>query len=312
MDKGKHRKLGLFVPTFHKDYNKVSASIWIRVLQMVRYYRTLGIQVHINNPFYKYDAAIYYRSPTGRSYHIIKYLKQTSKKVYFDTCVNYFALHPHTGQVQVDYMKKIARMVDGVICSTANICEYASGYSKDVFIMDDPIDLTHFQYVKNTYNFDMPLFGWSGISVKIPVLNEYAKDIDNRILLITDKAVFNQSLDFRYKYIQWRHETFPFVISQVDIALLNRHYDNIYDKGNSSFKALVFAAQSVPIIASRLPSYEKLAGYYDGIVFLEDYQGRLNQAIIALKARNFDAEKVRKYYSCENQASRLLSYLKIL
>ena len=96
LGKERRKKLGLFIPTFYRDYNKVSASIWIRVLQMVPHYENLEIEVHINDPFRTYDVAIYYRLATQRSYNIIKYLKHVSKKVYFDTCVNYFDLHKHT------------------------------------------------------------------------------------------------------------------------------------------------------------------------------------------------------------------------
>ncbi len=307
--KDRKMKLGLFVPMLSRDYNKIPASAWIRLYQMVPYYQSLGIEVHVNNPFHSYDAAIYFRIADRKSYYFIRFLKGISRRVYFDTCVNYFELHEHTDRDTVRYMHKISGIVDGIICSTDNICGHARQYNDNVFVMDDPVDTKHFRYVRSSPNLDDPLFGWSGISVKAHFLNEYARQIDNRVLLVTDRRIFEQDLDFRYQYVQWQYDTFPLSISQVDVALLNRTYDTVYDQGHSSFKALVFAVQGVPIVASKVPSYLKLAGYYEGIVFLEDFGQDLVAALDALKGRNYDPTTARRFYSCENQVRRVVNWM---
>jgi hypothetical protein len=297
-------KLGLFVPTLNKDYNKVSASIWIRVYQMIKHYESFGIKVYINNPFIKYDIVIFYRWSNSTSLNIIKYLKKISKKVYWDTCVNYYELHSNTNQKQVDITKEISSIVDGVIVSTDEISKRAKKFN-NVFIMDDPIDFEHFKYKKEFINFDNPIFGWSGISSKAVFLNKYKYDIKN-LNVISDKK---PSIELDYKFYKWRYESFPYLISKIDIALLPREFeDDPYNIGHSSFKALVFAAQGVPIIANKLPSYEKLSKYYNGISFLEDYN-ELDEVQKSFSNKLFKIDSVKEYYSCENQAFRLLNFL---
>ena len=51
-------KLGLFITTKETDYNKVQASFWNRIFQMIDYYRDLGVDVTLNNYFKRYDAVI--------------------------------------------------------------------------------------------------------------------------------------------------------------------------------------------------------------------------------------------------------------
>lgn len=53
-------RLGLFVPTFIKDFNRVSASIWIRAYQMIPYLWKLGVNVHVNNPFLPHEIPMYW------------------------------------------------------------------------------------------------------------------------------------------------------------------------------------------------------------------------------------------------------------
>lgn len=301
-------KLGLFVPTLKKDYNEVSASIWIRAYQMVKYYESFGIKVYINNPFIKYDATIFYRWSNNISLNIIKYLKKISDKVYWDTCVNYYELHSNTNQKQVDITKLISSIVDGVITSTDEIAKRASMYNENIFVMDDPIDFEHFKYQKTNINLTNSVFGWSGVSKKATFLNEYKKKIAN-LLVISEKK---PKLDIDYKFYEWRYESFPYLISKIDIALLPREFENDpYNIGHSSFKALVFASQGIYIVANKLPSYEKLSQYYGGIVFLEDYEN-FTEAIAVLKTKELDFSKVKEYYSCENQAYNLLNFLGFL
>jgi len=301
-------KLGLFVPTLKKDYNKVSASIWIRVYQMVKYYESFGIKVYINNPFIKYDATIFYRWSNDASLNIIKYLKKISNKVYWDTCVNYYELHSNTNEKQVDITKQISSIVDGVITSTDEISNRARLYNENIFVMDDPVDFEHFKYKKYDVNFNDPIYGWSGISSKANFLNKYKDNIKNLTIISNNKP----TLDMNCEFYKWRYESFPYFISKIDIALLPREFkNNPYNIAHSSFKALVFAAQGIPIIANKLPSYEKLSSRYQGIVFLEDFDN-LNEAQESLKTRSLQIDSLKEYYSCENQAFRLLKYLGVI
>ena len=298
-------KIGLFVPTHRRNYNKVSASIWIRVLQMKAYYEMLGMTVSINNPFQKYDIAILYRLPTKNMYRLLQLLKFTSKKTYYDVCVNYFELHEKTNELQVEINNKMAKEVDGIICSTEEISKRALKYNNNVQIIDDPLNFSHFKYIKKNINFDDPVYGWSGISHKAHAIENFRKEINN-LLIISEKK---PDINMKFRFVKWRYESFPYLLSKIDIAFLPReNIDNNYNIGHSSFKALVFASEGIPIIANKIPSYEKLALFYDGIVFLEDYL-TFQDAKKELSKRSFAIDRLQDFYSCENQAFKLLRFI---
>ncbi len=303
-------RIGLFVTSLNTDYNKTPASYWIRILQMMEYYRDLGADVHLNNYFRKYDAAIVFRKSKPKYYRIIQYLKLISKKVYFDTCINIFSMHEEIDELRLKYAKKIAQTADGLICASNRIGEYAKPYAKSIYVMEDPLNTRHFSGFKDYVNFDNPVFGWSGVGAKSVYLNSFAGEISDNIIIISEPQINRVKLNFKYEYIPWNYESFPQDILKCDIALLPRDYSDSYNDSHSSFKALVFAASGIPVIASKVPSYTDLAKYYDAIVFLEDFDNSPGKCIEALRSRSRDPRRVRDHYSCENQALGLLNYFK--
>ena len=303
-------KIGLFVTSLEKDYNKTPASYWIRILQMMEYYRETGARVYLNNYFHSYDVAIIFRKAKRKYYYILRYLKIISNKVYFDTCINIFDLHEEIGPDRLKYAKKIAKVADGIICASHKIAEYARPYSQSVYVMEDPVDLRHFSGIKTNVNYDSPVFGWSGVGLKSVFLNRFAKEISGRMILISEPGINKVQLDFDYKYIPWNYQTFPSDILKCDIALLPRDYNDPYNDSHSSFKALIFAVHGIPVIASKVPSYVEMAKYYEGIVFLEDYNFDLHACMNALRGLNLDVSRVREHYSCASQAEGLIEYFK--
>ncbi|MDH5546853.1 MAG: hypothetical protein OEZ43_14770 [Gammaproteobacteria bacterium] len=301
-------KLGLFFTNTNRDYNKSAASTWIRIWQMIDPYKALGVEVSFNNFFKKYDVAIVYRKSKPKYYYILKYLKLISKTVYFDTCINLFEKSWEISDERLEYAHKIAKTADGIICASSQIARFSAPYANSVYTMEDPINLDHFSTLKGDINFDKPLFGWSGVAQKSVFLNRYASEIDKRIHLITDNTITDEQLEFEYIYTQWRYETFPKELIKCDIALLPRDLNSSYNLGHSAFKALVFAVLGIPIIADKIPSYIDLTQYYDGIVFLDDYDNSIEKCIEALRLRSLDTTKVRKHYSLENQAKMQVEY----
>lgn len=306
----KKLRIGLFVTSLEKDYNNTSASYWIRILQMIDYYEKLGVEVHLNNYFRRYDAAIVFRKSKPTYYHIIRYLKLWSKSVYFDTCINIFSTHEEISEERLKYVHKIAKVTNGVICASHRIAEHAKPYANSVYIMEDPVNLKHFSHQKQNINFSNPIFGWSGVGAKSVFLNRYANDISGRIIIISEPQIEKVTLNFKFEYMRWQYETFLSDLLMCDIAILPRDYNDPYNDSHSSFKALVFASIGIPIIASKVPSYVELSKFYDGIVFLEDFKNSINDCITELKTRSMDTTDVRSHFSCENQAEGLLRYIK--
>ncbi len=303
-------KLGLFLPQNKTDYNQIAASYWIRIFQMIEFYEDLGIEVHVNKPFKTYDIAIFYRKIKPKYYFYLKYLKVISNNLYFDTCINVFDLHEEIDSERLKTAYKFAEICDGFICASDVISEKSRPFTKRSFVMEDPVNPKHLNTKKTNINLDNPTFGWTGIPHKSTYLNKYAKILDNRTILITKESIKDESLDFSYQFKKWDYNTFNESLLLCDIAFLPRHIDTKYNSGHSSHKALVFAWLGIPIIANKIPSYVKLSNYYDGIVFLEDYQDDIQKCIEVLKKRSFDTSRVTEYYSCSNQAQRLLQFFK--
>jgi hypothetical protein len=300
--------IGLFVTSLDKDYNKSPASYWIRILQMMDYYKKQGAEVHLNNYFLKYDVCIVFRKPKAKYYYIMRYLKLISKTVYFDTCINIFHQHEELDSNRLKYAHKIGMIADGLICASHQIAEYARPHVKSVHVMEDPLDVSHFNLIKQDINFAEPVFGWAGVGPKSLYLNKFADRISGNIIIISDPKIKNTVLHFNYTHIPWNFKNFPADLLRCDIALLPRNYDDPYNDSHSSFKALVFASMGIPVIANAIPSYRELAKYYDGIVFLEDHDNSIEICIKELKGRNLNTDRLKKYYSCENQAANLLRF----
>jgi hypothetical protein len=298
-------RIGLFVPTPRRDYNRVQSAIWIRAFQMAEPLRALGHDVSINNPFRRYDVAIYHRGMKWKSVFFIRFLKLIAKRVYWDTCVDYFQEHEAATNEMVASSRKIARIADGVCVPSEGIADSARRHSDNVFVMPDPIDLQHFTEVKKSVCWDEPVFGWSGVSVKAGSLDDYAAVLDGRTRIISDSP---PALSFRYEFERWSYADFPAALGRCDVAFLPRTLDSTYTINNSSFKALVFAVLGIPIIANRLPSYDVLSQHYDGIVFLEDYGGDAIAALGALRERSLDVARVRRAYDRFMWGDRLSSW----
>jgi len=309
-------RIGLFVPTFSRNYNKVSASIWIRVFQMVEFYEAEGCSVYINNPLLKYDVAIYYRGVDYKAINIIRYLKKISRLVLWDTCVNYFENNYANNQYQIDNARKISSIVDAIIVTTGPLYKVAKKYNNNVLQMPECINFNKFNKVKKRINFDNTIFGWSGASHKAYPLNAYGNSIDGNITLITDDNIYKHSLNFRYSHRKWNYKEFLNDILSTDVCLAPRNFDNEYDLMHSSFKILVFSVCGIPIITNKLPSYVELASYYDGIYFLEDYKNDFISTFDALKNDFIDNKnilsisRVKEEFSCEKSAERLLNYVR--
>lgn len=299
-------RLGIFVPTPYRDYDRVQSAIWIRALQMLQPMRAAGWDVSLNNPFQLYDVAIYHRGMQRRSVGFVRFLKHIARRVYWDTCVDYFDEHEASSALQVACARKIAGLVDGVCVPTRGIAQSAARFSDNVFVMPDPVDLSHFSGRKTLFDLDSPLVGWSGVAKKAAFLAPYAEFLDGRTLIISESP---PELPFRYEFVHWTHAAFPTDLLKCDVAFLPRTLDSSYTLNNSSFKALVFAVLGIPIIASSLPSYREMSETFKAVAFLEDFGDSPWRALASLKQMSADPAHVRQAYDPYLWATRLSEWI---
>ena len=72
------------------NYDKVSASVWIRCLQLIPYLEEQGIRCRINDFYSNSDISIFVRWQDVQAFQHLKKQKDLKKIVIFDQCVNYF------------------------------------------------------------------------------------------------------------------------------------------------------------------------------------------------------------------------------
>ena len=298
-------KLGLFIPTRQRNYNNISASLWIRCLQMVPYYKAIGIDVHINNPFRKYDISIFFRGVNDLDYNFIRFLKKISYKVLWDTVVDYYVEHDACNSKQRINAERISSLVDGIIVSSRQLSINAMNFNENVFYMPDPVDIKFFCLYKKYVNYDFPIFGWSGVSSKISDLKKYSEILSGRTIIISDNY---KDVGFKHDFHKWNYNSFPRLISHCDIGFFPRKVDGPYNLSHSSFKILVFAIQGLPIIANKIPSYVELSDYYPSICFLEDVED-IVEAINFLKNKSRSVETLMEHYSCDIWSQKTHEFL---
>lgn len=303
-------KLGLFFTNTDRDYNKSAASTWIRIWQMIDAYEKEGVEVSLNNFFKTYDVAIVFRKSKPKYYYILRYLKLISKTVYFDTCINLFEKSWEISDKRLKCAHKIAKAADGIICASKQIARFSEPHANSVYSMEDPVNLEYFSEIKKDINLDNPVFGWGGVAKKSKYLNQYKEAINGRIHIISEESIKMEDLQFEYEFSKWQYETFNKELLKCDIALLPRDISSSYNQGHSAFKALVYAVSGIPIIADKVPSYVDMSAYYDGIVFLDEYDNDINKCIEELKNRSIDTSRVRDHYSLKNQCKLQLEYFR--
>lgn len=275
LENKKKLKVVWFIPVTHDDYNRMSASIWIRCLQLLPWLEKYGIESVVNEKGSDADIAVFVRMQDEKALQMAKAQKNSGKTVVFDLVVNYFEeaevrhLGKQVNKQHIDECQAMLTIADAVTCASEFISEKASEYHALTYYLPDSVNPSHFRYKKKREDFFRDNINaiWSGYSVKarelepiLPLLKE--KGIG--LTIVSEKKpnlripgiFFRKSLDFRF--IPWKYETFPESIMQGDLSLGSRDLDTPYNLGHSIFKIGVFMAQGVPAIASPVPSYHDL------------------------------------------------------
>ncbi len=259
-------RVGWFLPTDKRDFNRMSASVWIRCLQLLPYLEERGVDSKVNEPDADADVAVFVRWQDGQAYRLARRLRKKGQRVVFDLCVNYF---DETGLFEGGYgtprerVKECARMAqvaDVITCASAFIAERAQKHHPWAVYLPDSIDGRHFRVIKDAQDFGRPDLRavFSGTSQKAGELEPILPLLRSRGMSLTVIANAPPPLSIPYRFVPWAYETFPQHIVEGEICVAHRPVDNPYNKGHSLFKVGVFMFQGVPAIASPVPSYKEV------------------------------------------------------
>jgi len=248
------------------NYNRHLASVWIRCLQLIPYFKSHGIDSLINDKRSKADIAIFLRRYDRVDFQLLKEQKNKGAKIIIDLCVNFFDV---TGSFVGGYgstekekckIEKIIKEADVITCSSDYIRNKASNNHSWAVYIPDSIDLEHFKMKKVKQNFEKSKIYaiWAGQSVKISEVEELNKILKSRNISLIIISNEKPDLKYSFEYIPWSYYTFPSNILKGDLCISPRRIDNTYDLGHSHFKIGVFMAQGVPALAAPLPSYQEV------------------------------------------------------
>ena len=136
------------------NYNNISASVWIRALQIIPYLENINVESYINNENIEADLAIFVRRQDAVDYELATRLKKRNIKLILDLCVNYFIESSAPGMMKpvtkkhIDNCVRMTNLCDAVFCASMNIKDSARKFNKKSYYLPDSVDERHFKYIK--------------------------------------------------------------------------------------------------------------------------------------------------------------------
>ena len=252
----------------------MSASVWIRALQIIPYLEKLNVKCYINDENVHADLAIFVRRQDTTDYELAKRLKKRNINLIFDLCVNYFVESSTPGNlkpVTKEHITNCVRMTnlcDAVFCASMNIKDSAKRFNKKSYYLPDSVDGKHFKYIKNEKDFLKKKIRavWAGTTEKANEILEYMdilNELNISLRIISEKRPksFGHPLFFspnKAYFSKWKYETFPRTMLKGEFAFAPRSISEPYNRGHSFFKIGIFLSVGIPVIASPIPSYKEL------------------------------------------------------
>lgn len=264
-------KIGWFIPGTSTDFDNVSASVWIRCLQLIPYLEASGIKNAIGDE--NCDVGVFVRRQDNEAYSIARRLHRQGKPIIFDLVANYFERSDATymknvvTQQHIDDCLRMVELATCVTCSSAFIADKSARHHDNVSYIPDSIDLRHFTGRKSPSDFDRERLRalWCGTSSKsvdlkpiLPLLDKHGLDltiVSNARPKLGKRSWFSRGYPLTFH--RWSHGR-PDHLLQGDIFIGHRKLETTYDNGHSFFKIGLPLSQGVPALASPVPSYFEL------------------------------------------------------
>ncbi len=155
------------------------------------------------------------------------------------------------------WMKK-ARVV---IAGNRHLAEVARKYNSDVEILPTPVDLERYKLEEKGAQ-DSLTIGWIGTQDNlryleriIPALRELAKRHRFRFLIFSGASIDVPEVNI--EHVKWSNHIEPKVLRCFDIGVYPLP-DDQWTRGKCAFKGLLYLANGIPGVYSRLPAIEEI------------------------------------------------------
>lgn len=263
-------RIGFVLDVFPTPYwGKVMASTRLRAYDVINNFENSEKYfLEIYKPWKKYDLVIFQKKFDSKALKLAQKLRKKETKIVLDINVNYF--DPEIQEKKYEYMHKgvlkFVSVSDGIITSSLYIFEYAKKLypEKNIICIEENITDNFFQAKKEVKESGKELkLMYVGYAVKAPeifhikeALQELRKTHNFSLLLICEKNPRFAIPGIETEYIKYNQKTLPYDMLQGDIFIAPRDLSNSYNLGHSFTKIGYPLAVGIPVIASRVPSYE--------------------------------------------------------
>ncbi len=273
------------------EYHRIRASAWIRCYQFKKLLKWYGVDIVIDPTNYNnLDLAIIMNRPTVKSVEIAKQLKQKNINFIFDMVTNTLdeskANNIEITTEDIDMTKEIISLSSAISSVSPWLADKVATIHKHSYCIPDAVPYEWYKKPTQKDRIKKPTLIYAGMATKTEGMVgwwEIAKDMGCELITLTEKPC--ESL-IGAKFIKWNYHTFLANCQTADIALCPRiNLDLPYNKAHSSFKVDCFLAQSIPVIASRVPSYLQRLNDND-CGFLVDSDDEFKTAISSYLSNN--------------------------
>ena len=153
--------------------------------------------------------------------------------------------------------RRLARLVDAIICGNGHIAKYFSQWNCNVRIIHTAVDDKRFSSLAKLPS-DSLVIGWSGASSAFrelyriePALSRVLKKQSRvKLRIVADqKPQFTVLPEAQCEFVQWSPEAEVSAIQQMDIGIMPLA-DTSWNQGKCAYKMLLYMACGLPVVAS--------------------------------------------------------------
>jgi hypothetical protein len=263
-----------------------TASTRLRAILPMRQLNLAGIKAELfdSTQPHRYAAVVFQKAYAPEDIALARSLKQQNIKVFFDLCDNHFYNpkgDPSLAE-RAERLKTMISLADHLVVSSPLLGELAG---RSFTVIDDLVEKSVVTTIANriirpafkviprkvirlvwfgSAGTEDPRFGLVDLSDIIQSLNELNKSLKIHLTVISNShekfLKYTAGAAFPKSYFTWRLASFPGIMAIQDICLIPIDV-NPFTACKTNNRPLLSLSLGVPVIATKIPSYESLSKF---------------------------------------------------
>lgn len=269
----KVKKIAFVIEGFALPYNYVSASVRLRVYDVIRLFEgESDFFLELYQPWRKYDIVIFLKRD-AQALSLAKKLQKNGVKIVLDINANIFdkslygkGFFKEFGDDFFNNITEFAKIAHYILVTSPYLKSNISGIfgdKKTIFIPENIPDFSpkkQRDFSKNDGVIRLVYAGYASKADQIYLiqssLESLAKKYFLHYILICERNPHLSIPGVQFEYIRFQEKYIRNKILQGDIFLSPRDIHNRYNLGHSFTKIGLPLSMGIPVIASPLPAYE--------------------------------------------------------